>query len=255
MNDGFEKIPNDLLLDVTISLPARAVYAFLRHLIWKETGRNQGTLSGSLAPLGELAAEIGCSRTALKGYLQELRYAGWIATVRKTRDRPQRYIIYAARGSECDPPVGRNATHSSLQTSTDTTTSKDVVVAAPGRKRNLVFDALVEETHANPAQGGMIAKAAKDIRTAMADTLRELREGYMAQNPHEDEVPSDAIEELVASEIRRRADLYRRLRPEWELTPTALAKHWNRIPTWEPNAGMRPRDIAQLRDEDFGVAG
>jgi hypothetical protein len=112
---------------------------------------------------------------------------------------------------------------------------------------------MVEATHANPADGGMIGKAIKSIRTAMDDTLRELTEAYMAQNPQEDEVPSDVVDELVAGQIRIRADLYRRLRPEWELTPTALAKHWNRIPTWQPRRGMRPSEISELRDEDFGV--
>jgi hypothetical protein len=63
-------------------------------------------------------------------------------------------------------------------------------------------------------------------------------------------VPADVVDELVAGQIRIRADLYRRLRPDWELTPTALAKHWNRIPTWQPRGGLSPSELAQLRDED-----
>jgi hypothetical protein len=42
---------------------------------------------------------------------------------------------------------------------------------------------------------------------------------------------TDAIGEHLASEIRTRALMYRQVMPDVMLTPTALAKHWQRLET------------------------
>lgn len=78
------------------------------------------------------------------------------------------------------------------------------------RERDLAWEALVRETHANPAMGrGMINAALKAIRAAW-----ELEGG----------LPDDLHEEIV-----RRADAYRIMWPTMSLTPTALAVHWHRV--------------------------
>jgi len=74
--------------------------------------------------------------------------------------------------------------------------------------RNLPWDALVTATLANPAfENGRIGIALKAIKAASADL-------------------TDAE---LALEIEHRADLYRQLWPTLTLTPTALARHWNRV--------------------------
>ena len=71
------------------------------------------------------------------------------------------------------------------------------------------FDALVEVTGANVAvERGAINAALKAIKDALAGEV----EG-----------------ELLGQVIRDMAARYRRLWPDMTLTPTALAKHWNRI--------------------------
>ena len=80
------------------------------------------------------------------------------------------------------------------------------------RARDLGFEALVEVTGANVSvERGALNAALKAIREQVDDI-----EG-----------------ELLADVIREMAARYRRLWPEMTLTPTALAKHWNRILTEE----------------------
>jgi len=53
---------------------------------------------------------------------------------------------------------------------------------------------------------------------------------------------TDAIGEHLASEIRTRAQMYRQQMPDVMLTPTALAKHWQRL---EETAARRPHATNQ----------
>jgi len=86
------------------------------------------------------------------------------------------------------------------------------------RERDPAWDALVRATGANGSYtNGRVGAALKGIRDCAI-----LDEGL-------------TIEELPA-EIERRAGLYRRFRPTWELSPTALASHWCRTLQWEERA-------------------
>ena len=76
--------------------------------------------------------------------------------------------------------------------------------------RDLSWEALVRETHANPAmERGKLNSALKGIRAAA------LTEGLS-----EDSLPE---------EIRLRAQAYRDRWPQLTLTPNALAVHWFRV--------------------------
>jgi hypothetical protein len=97
------------------------------------------------------------------------------------------------------------------QVEPERTRSEDLVLRE--RPRNLPFDALADATGANPAaSGGEIAKALAAIKTQLpADLQPDVPAGWFV------------------AEIYRRADNYRSLYPDWALTPSALAKHWNRV--------------------------
>jgi len=79
--------------------------------------------------------------------------------------------------------------------------------------RDLSFEALVEVTGATVASE----------RGALNISLKQIREAADQLNDEE-----------LASEIRYRAKTYRETWPEIALTPTALAKHWERIPIEAP---------------------
>lgn len=255
LEHGFTVIPNVVLRDETLSGNAKLAWA----LIYDYRYRKQP------ARMDALQRDLGVGEKPTRAAVRELEDFGLIRRKRHGQGLPNSYHLTIPLWM-IDP--GQNLPEGGSRTAPgedpflkDLGEDRDVGAKAPpsagaglersARARNLVFDALVEATNANPADGGMIGKAANSIRTAMEDTLTELRQGYLAQNPHEDEVPKDVVDELVAGQIRMRADLYRRLRPEWELTPTALAKHWNRIPTWQERGGLSPTELGQLRDEDI----
>lgn len=101
--------------------------------------------------------------------------------------------------------------------------------AAKPRKRDPLFDALAETCGLNLAE--MTRPAASRVAAALA-TLRDL-----------DPTPED---------IRKRAETYRRLHPDWELTPTALAAHWPELTPGAIGREQRPSrfdGIDQLRAE------
>lgn len=253
LEEGFSIIPNVVLRDRDISGLAKLAWAMIYDYRYREI---QPDMVG-------LQADLGVGEKPTRAALRELEDAGLLVRKRHGQGRPNSYHL-AIPQQLIEPaqklPTGgsRTAGTADPSFSQDAREDRDVGAKAPtsdgadlerattGRARNIVYDAIVEATNANPADGGMIGKAIKAIRTAMADTLRDLTHAYLAENPQEDEVPREVIDELIAGQIRIRADLYRRLRPEWELTPTALAKHWNRIPTWQPKGGLSPGEIARL---------
>lgn len=257
MSDRFEKIPTALVTDEGLSLQARAVYAFIRNRIWQQTRENGDAMTAELPPLQDLASAAGCSERALREYVKELRKAGWVDTRRAARGRPQIYTVYARpRPADSAAPERQKMPDSRARDKTpdhSTDTGERTEVLSPGRPRNLIFDAIAETTFANPEiSGGEIAKAAKAIRAAEEPEIRERSERFLAENPSYGEVPPKAIDLWLAGRVRERAQLYRQMRPEWELTPSALAKHWNRIPTWQPRGAapgrMTAADIARIEE-------
>lgn len=76
--------------------------------------------------------------------------------------------------------------------------------------RDLAWEALVRETHANPAME----------RGKLNSALKGIREAALTEGLHEDSLPE---------EIRLRAQAYRERWPQLTLTPNALAVHWFRV--------------------------
>jgi hypothetical protein len=95
------------------------------------------------------------------------------------------------------------------------------------RKRDLIHDALAEVEGADPLEltrshAKRIGVAASDIRSATPDVSPE--------------------------DIRRRADVYRRLHPTWELTAFAIAAHWASLIS-PSNGRARAKTIEDIRAE------
>jgi hypothetical protein len=81
------------------------------------------------------------------------------------------------------------------------------------RPRDLGWEALVEVTGATVSSE----------RGALNASLSQIREAS-----------DELTDEELADEIRHRAGVYRKTFPGMALTPTALAKHWERIPLEAP---------------------
>lgn len=246
---GYTAMPNLVLRNGSLSGNAKTLYALLMDALWREDEPE----------LDELGAQLGGGKKTAQSAIKELVDVGLVTSKRRGQGKTNAYIVHSPDEIQ---KVSEGASRRSP--AADPTTTKDLVEDAEGenkfspsgegttRKRNVVFDALAESTGANPAaSAGQIAKAAKAIREAEADAIREACERVLAQNPELDEVPKERIDNYLAAKIRDRAARYREMRPDWELTPTALASHWLRIPTWEPRGAgpagqMTPSELANL---------
>ena len=81
------------------------------------------------------------------------------------------------------------------------------------RVRDYAYEALADVTGSDPEVGrGQLNAALRDIRT------------------QEPELASVDNSYLLSAEIHDRAQMYKQVWPEVALTPTALAKHWTRLP-------------------------
>lgn len=108
--------------------------------------------------------------------------------------------------------------------------------AKPPREPDLAWEALVEETKAMPEME----------RGALNVALKAIRAQCERDGLHPDEIPN---------EIRRRAKTYREVEfAGLTLTPTALAKHWNRcVPKQEEKKETLPEMYERMRKEKEGT--
>ena len=95
MKGGWEPIPSALIGDTRLSLQTRAVYMLLRNLVWQETRTNEDTMTAEIGTVEDIARAAGCSVTAMKGYLAELRSAGWVSVSRARRGFPFTFTVFS----------------------------------------------------------------------------------------------------------------------------------------------------------------
>lgn len=96
------------------------------------------------------------------------------------------------------------------------------------RQLDRSWEALVRETHANPAmERGKLNVALKAIREAA------LTEGL--------------LEDGLPEEIRLRAQAYRDKWPHLTLTPTSLAVHWHRVMAMSEQRTAQQRALDEAR--------
>src|SRR2546423_425784 len=80
---GSTYVSNETLWNTDVSLAARTVHSMLLDLAWEATRENRDVYTTQLLKTeAQIAADAGCSLTALRGYIEELRQAGLVKTVR-----------------------------------------------------------------------------------------------------------------------------------------------------------------------------
>lgn len=201
----------------------------------------------SVATLGE---EAHLSERKVRYALRQLEELGEIKMVGRHGKRADRQVnVYAL------PLVsGRQDVHPVVDDEGQSSTVRGAVLDRDGgqtlppnqdlepsvkeRERDPAFDALAEATgHDLKALTGPAARTIGVMlaEIAFAEGSRMIGAGIRA-----------AHDEQLAEQIRYRAERYRRLHPEWDLTPAALAKHW-------PTLGAKPRPNARAGELPAGV--
>lgn len=105
------------------------------------------------------------------------------------------------------------------------------------REPDHAWEALVRETHANPAME----------RGALNVALKAIREACFMDGLHPDG---------IAEEIKLRAAAYRQTFPGLTLTPTALAKHWRRVlANQTPSLSAEEMALDRMRREHSDAQG
>lgn len=276
---GFEKVPDELATEQGLTLQARAVYPILLYLAWKAGARAGERVE--LPPLEKIAEAAGCGVTALKGYVAELRRAGWIETRRAARGRPQTYVIHDAprgsesgsreepRGSESGSRVGRNPAHSRARVPSrpdigpdgDYVPSEEELLEPPAivkdeAGQNLPLNRLLDECgidRSSPRVGQAVAalngrKGEPGIRHLFWEECRRYADetdGHaMLALMHEE---PEKFAFLLEQAIQRKADKYRRALGGALLTPTALLRWWLDMEKQKSGAALSPEEIARIR--------
>jgi hypothetical protein len=258
MRERYTQTPNELIFDSKLSIGARLAYSAIRHLAWQR-GRRKEQDAVQLPPIDAMAELIGCSRTAIRGYTKELRQAGWIATSGRTS--AMLYVVYD------EPSLGRNLTQTRAESDlvaagiplspledvktglaslvlTEEEAANVVPKLVKVDGRNPVFDALADSCDAEGVgRASEVSKAAHDINAAAWMKLSyEHRVGFAVMD-------ATAWPTALAEEVTRRAGMYRRAKPDWMLTPRALAKYWDNVQTWAQDAvkqGLTPEEVRMM---------
>lgn len=241
--DGFTPTPNAVLRDPRLTGNAKTLYALLLDAGWR----------GEEPELPELGAMLGGGKKTAMSAMKELTDTGYVTSKRRGQGKTNAYLIHSPDESQKFPDgtsrSGPGAGHTvTTKTGEDADVEAGASTSGAGRP---VFDAIAKATGANVAiSAGEIAKAEKAIRQAERDAIEEHVRQALAAQPELDEIPKERIDAYLAAKVAARAALYRERRPDWELTPSALAKHWLRVPTWTARQGGRdgltPAELARL---------
>lgn len=225
-------------------------------------------------PAAETIAEsFGCATSTLRGYLAELRSAGWVATKRATKAHGTLYSVMEDvvsssdiqrhqnrdfSGSRARGPFSLSSKEASTTYSSGLALEKQVPPLTMVEGRNLAFDAL---------QIACFIANTSPRRRQLAPALngdgrRPDEPGIRAQfwcevvAKYQGEVPSHApeqFEQALAAAIATRSRLYRFVHGDGvTLTPLALRKWWSDLPALarEKQAGGSDLATRLLRDAD-----
>lgn len=188
---GWEPIPSALIGDTRLSLQTRAVYMLLRNLVWQETRTSEETMTAAIGTVDDIARAAGCGVTPMKGYLRDLREAGWISVSRSRRGHPFTFTVFSSptepesdsvAATESEPEndsvQSRNPTHSRGRVPSGSSNKSQTEEAnASSGEREGIEDFLDEKFGKAPPgtnAGGKRLKAIADLRAlgATADSLR-----------------------------------------------------------------------------------
>lgn len=195
-----------------------------------------------------LMRETSLSRATVRRQIQLLEDEGWLVVVVGSGRTSSRYQAVVPEGCHGEPPHGEppgvppvipeGVKDKGAGLSKDQPQPGTKVTSTRQRPRNVLFDALAEETQADPtAEGGRIAAALKVIAGLWAA-------GKEGPRPKPGPTRGE-WDGVLIDEIRRRARLYRERWPNVELTPSALAKNWERVTKPRPGQGLTPDEIRE----------
>jgi biotin operon repressor len=217
--------------------------------------------TGIFVGQARLARKTGASERAVRGHIAELRELGLIEKVGRVGSRgsdKHRVVVESLPTSEqialmfpgprpaevadrqklptgaaasSRPATQRSSTGNS-QAAEPSVEPSEEPSGRPARKRDLIHDALAEIEGADSAQltrphARRIAVAAAAIRAATPD--------------------------VSSAQVHLRAEVYRRLHPEWELTANALASHWASVSgaRTAPVPGGRSRRMSEFTTDEL----
>lgn len=220
-DDPYTRVPNSTVRDVRLDLKARGLLLVMLSKPdgWRFTERN-------------LATEVGVSRDQIRTAMDRLVEAGYVLRARIVVDgRP----VYETRvfdvapelrdeGRESRPEAVGNPDGREPRPVSKTESSKNEVTLAPtARKRDLLFESVVEVCGQDPqrltaSERGRINRALKDLREVGA----------------------------TPEQVRKAASKWTVTYPNAKLTPTAIAANWTTIAP--PTAILTCPACSQPRD-------
>jgi hypothetical protein len=255
---GFTMIPNVILLRADLSVGAKLLYAYLKHLAWR------GAQEASEPPLNTICDDLGISTNTARGYVKELRSAPaaegggddlprLVEVTRRGLGRSNVYLLNDPQilrdgSAESDIPEVRNTRVPARARSLVPVkkSAKDGEANAspvtPPLKlvdgANLAWDALAEVCSIEPSdpnRKGELSAALNGHKPNVPAGIRQLAwDGLVAAHFAADADAAtrtihdnpERFEYYLAAAIRKRASDYRTTMNGAMLTPTALAKWW-----------------------------
>jgi hypothetical protein len=178
LQEGFTMVPNGILTDSSLSMPARLTWALLAQYAWEDESAFPGQ--------ARLAEELGVTDRSLRDYLRELEAAGLLETVQRGMGRTNEYVIAAAR-TDRNSASGQNGTQLPVLSEEDSLEEDTGSPLKPPRRRKTKVLAPDEEPigfsewlgyHCEKAERS-VPRAGTSYRSELARAFSEIMgEGY-----------------------------------------------------------------------------
>jgi len=206
---GFTIIPNAVLRNPSLSLGAKTVYGVIKSHAWKDDSAVPG--------LERIGGFLGVTEETVRKYVKELVEAKLVKVVRRGQGRTNQYVILPltpTNTSVLDDDEHRGldddaASHEVDEVEEDE--EKDLATDKQSRKRNIVWDCLLEAGFAEPVTSSE--------KSDFGKTVRELRAV----------IPETATAEEIVKAIRARRAAWERTYPDAAFTHHVLRNKWGEL--------------------------
>jgi len=173
----------------------------------------------SWASVKSLSEEARLSVRQTQYALRKLEELGEIAKTGMSQRRTHVYDLMKMGAESAPPrvqnPQGGGAIHDTKRVHPTAPEPKTEPSKALERERDPAFDALAVAT------GHDLKALSRSTARSIGVMLADIAEAESSR--HEGQ---PVTRQFLGAEIEYRAERYRRLHPDWELTPASLAKHW-----------------------------
>lgn len=268
MTAPFTKFPNAVMFASEISIGAKVTYASLMHYSWRN-GREKEVDPVDFPSLQAIAHSIAVSRTAVNGYMRELREVGLLVTSR-VRNQGMRGLLFESVADGVVALTQRRAVLDSVIEPVRNPTQPGASLPLRGKElfksegakapsmptlvlidgQNVAMNALSKETSVKiDGSGGSRLAGALNGRRGQPG-IREFfwRELVSWAEAHHqmgslDEANGERFERALEAAISHKAAVYRDRMPGIILSPEALLKHWSDL------EGLPKRRRAMTPDE------